>query len=364
MNGERIGYSSGWSVDEGPEGSFHWSAYGPGGFLRGQAETRAAAEQAAQEAEQQLAAAPGGPATPQVRLASPPSTAGAGGPGPQPAPVEEVLERAVGWARQQPDIRGLALVGSWARGSGRADSDVDLVVLTSHPDRYLADDGWTAGLGAARVLRTQGWGALTERRLLLDGGLVLEVGIADPAWAATDPVDAGTRRVVSDGLRILHDPEGRLAALAVAASDASTSTQVGPAANFINPETLHRPFGYTHVVEVTAGRPVYLAGQVALNRAGEVVGAGDIDAQARQVFENLQAALQAVGAGFDQVVKLNLYLVDITQLPAVREVRDQYVNTARPPASTAVEIRRLAVDGLLVEVEAVAVVAEDGDPDR
>jgi enamine deaminase RidA (YjgF/YER057c/UK114 family) len=128
-------------------------------------------------------------------------------------------------------------------------------------------------------------------------------------------------------------------------------------ANFIVPETLHRPFGYTHVVEVTGGRPVYIAGQVALDTDGELVGPGDIRAQARQVLENLQAALQAVGATFDQVVKLNLYLLDITQLPAVRELRDQYVNTQQPPASTAVEVRRLVRDDLLIEVEAVAVIA-------
>ena len=112
------------------------------------------------------------------------------------------------------------------------------------------------------------------------------------------------------------------------------------AASFIDPQTLHRPFGYTHVVEVTAGRPVYISGQVALDREGELVGPGDIRAQARQVLENLKAALEAVGASFDQ-----------------------YVNTTRPPASTAVEVRRLAVDGLLIEVEAVAVL-EDGDPHR
>jgi uncharacterized protein len=125
-------------------------------------------------------------------------------------------------------------------------------------------------------------------------------------------------------------------------------------ANFINPEAIHRPFGYTHVVEVTAGRPVYIAGQVAMDRAGELVGAGDVRAQARQVFENLKAALEAVGAGFEQVVKLNFYLLDATQLPAVREVRDQYVNTERPPASTAVEVRRLFRDEYLIEIEAVA----------
>ena len=135
------------------------------------------------------------------------------------------------------------------------------------------------------------------------------------------------------------------------------SAQIPATANFINPDALHPPTGYTHVVEVTAGRPIYIAGQVALDRTGELVGPGDIRAQARQVFDNLRAALQSVGASFEQVVKLTYYLVDASQLPAVREIRDQYVNTAQPPASTAVEVRRLVRDDLLIEVEAVASIA-------
>ena len=137
----------------------------------------------------------------------------------------------------------------------------------------------------------------------------------------------------------------------------ASSAQPPASARFINPETVHPPFGYSHVVEVTAGRPVYIAGQVALDRTGALVGADDIRAQTRQVFDNLRAALQAVGAGFEQVVKLTYYLVDATQLPIVREVRDQYVNTRQPPASTAVEVRRLFREDALIEVEAVAVIA-------
>lgn len=137
----------------------------------------------------------------------------------------------------------------------------------------------------------------------------------------------------------------------------ASSARLPVTANFINPETMHHPAGYTHVVEVTAGRPVYIAGQVALDPTGALVGSGDIRAQARQVFDNLQAGLQAVGASFDQVVKLTYYLLDATQLPVVREVRDRYVNTQQPPASTAVEVRRLARDDLLIEIEAVAVIA-------
>jgi enamine deaminase RidA (YjgF/YER057c/UK114 family) len=138
-------------------------------------------------------------------------------------------------------------------------------------------------------------------------------------------------------------------------SDAS-SAQV-PTARFVNPAGIHPPTGYTHVVEVTAGRPVYVSGQVALDPSGALVGEGDLAAQARQVFENLRVALEAVGAGFDQVVKLNLYLLDAAGLPVVREVRDQYVDVRQPPASTAVEVRRLAREEFLIEVEAVAVIA-------
>ena len=127
-------------------------------------------------------------------------------------------------------------------------------------------------------------------------------------------------------------------------TDASYA-QIPVTANFINPEAMHRPTGYTHVVEVTAGRPVYIAGQVALDRSGAIVGPGDIRTQARQVFDNLQAGLQAVGAGFEQVVKLTYYLVDATQLPIVREVRDQYVilssHRPAPPSRSGGSFRRI-----------------------
>jgi predicted nucleotidyltransferase len=131
----------------------------------------------------------------------------------EPERIERLLGVVVSWARQRPDVRGVALVGSWARGAARPDSDVDLVVLTDDPDGYVTGEGWIAELGATRVVRTLAWGPLTERRLLLDDSLELEVGVVLPTWAATDPLDPGTRQVVSDGMRILHDPEGLFEAL-------------------------------------------------------------------------------------------------------------------------------------------------------
>ncbi len=124
---------------------------------------------------------------------------------------------------------------------------------------------------------------------------------------------------------------------------------------FINPETLARPTGYTHVVETNGSWTVYISGQIALDSAGNLVGANDMKAQAEQVFKNLQAALAAVSASFEDVVKLTYFLVDISQIQAVREVRDRYLDPDRLPASTAVEVRQLVRKDLLLEIEAVAV---------
>jgi len=120
--------------------------------------------------------------------------------------VEALLTRAADWAGRQADIRVLLLVGSWARGNPRLDSDVDLILLTDRVQRYLDGDVLLHALGAERVVRRQNWGAIEERRLRLASGLEVEVGIGEPSWAATQPVDEGTRRVVMDGVRVLHDP--------------------------------------------------------------------------------------------------------------------------------------------------------------
>ena len=126
---------------------------------------------------------------------------------------------------------------------------------------------------------------------------------------------------------------------------------------FINPPTLSKPPGYTHVVEAAGpGRVVYVAGQLGLDQAGNLVGGpGDFRAQATQTFENLKNALAAAGATFNDVVKLNNYLTDLGHLPIFREVRDRYLDSAKPPASTTIEISRLARPGALLESEAIAV---------
>jgi enamine deaminase RidA (YjgF/YER057c/UK114 family) len=124
-----------------------------------------------------------------------------------------------------------------------------------------------------------------------------------------------------------------------------------------NPPEIAPPTGYSHVAEVRGGRLVFVAGQVALDAQGALVGPGDYRDQAEQVFRNLAAALASAGATFRDVVKLTYYVVDITHLPEIREVRDRYVDTAHPPTSTAVQVVRLFRPEFLLEVDAVASVA-------
>ena len=124
---------------------------------------------------------------------------------------------------------------------------------------------------------------------------------------------------------------------------------------FLSPDTLPRPFGYSHVVDAPAGRIVYVSGQVPLDAAGELVGAGDFAAQARQVFVNLNAALEAAGVGWTDVVKLNFFVTDLSEIAALREIRDEYVSTEQPPASTLVQVAALFRPDVMFEADAVAV---------
>ena len=137
-------------------------------------------------------------------------------------------------------------------------------------------------------------------------------------------------------------------------------TQKSQPFRIFNPDSMAKPTaGYSQVAEVTGGKIVYIAGQVALDKSGNLVGKDDFRAQVQQIFENLKAAIEAVGGDFNSVVKLNYYCaesVDPSQLPVVREIRDKYVNTANPPTSTFVFVKRLVRPEWLLEVEAVAVV--------
>ncbi len=124
-----------------------------------------------------------------------------------------------------------------------------------------------------------------------------------------------------------------------------------PQIRFLN----RAPAGYSQVVEVRGGRTLYISGQIALDASGQLVGPGDFTAQIKQVFANLNARLDEAGASFSDVVKLNFYLADASDLQILRDVRDSYVNREQPPASTLVVVKQLFRPELLVEADAIAV---------
>jgi reactive intermediate/imine deaminase len=125
------------------------------------------------------------------------------------------------------------------------------------------------------------------------------------------------------------------------------------------PEGVAPPLGagYSHAV-AASGRLVAVSGQVALDESGELVGRGDPAGQAVQVFENIGRCLAAAGATFDDVIKLTYFLTDMRWLGEVRQVRDRFIRGEKP-ASTAVQVEALASPDFLLEIEALAVVADE-----
>jgi enamine deaminase RidA (YjgF/YER057c/UK114 family) len=124
--------------------------------------------------------------------------------------------------------------------------------------------------------------------------------------------------------------------------------------HFSAPEGVRPGIGYSHGV-AASGRFLAIAGQVAMDEDGALVGADDPRAQAERVFQNLRLVLEAAGATFADVVKFGVFVTDISLLPIVREVRDRHIDTAHPPASTAVQVGALFRPGYVVEVDALAV---------
>jgi uncharacterized protein len=137
--------------------------------------------------------------------------------------AEKIIEVVLQWARTQPTICAVALVGSRARGTARADSDIDFVILTTAPDFFRRDVGWIkvisgSGCGVSPAnWRDEEYDQLWSRRIWLEPGHhELEMGFALPSWAELSPLDPGTRQVIANGCRVLHDPKGVLARLRAA----------------------------------------------------------------------------------------------------------------------------------------------------
>ncbi len=126
---------------------------------------------------------------------------------------------------------------------------------------------------------------------------------------------------------------------------------------YLNPRTMSPPRGYTQVVK--SGNTVYIAGQVAAAQDGSVVGKGDAEAQARQIWRNIEAAVKAAGGtGVQNVVKTTTYVTNIQHAVGVRKVREELFKSFTPPTSTLLVVAGLASPDYMIEIEAIAVVGE------
>jgi enamine deaminase RidA (YjgF/YER057c/UK114 family) len=135
-------------------------------------------------------------------------------------------------------------------------------------------------------------------------------------------------------------------------------TGMADAPMFVSPSDLAPGAGYSHAVSLPpGGRTVWTSGQVAIAADGTLGAAGDWEGQTRLAFANAGRALAAAGAGWPDVVKLTIFVVDVADLPTIRAVRDEFVDVASPPTSSLVQVAGLVHRDLLIEVEAVAWVA-------
>ena len=127
-------------------------------------------------------------------------------------------------------------------------------------------------------------------------------------------------------------------------------TPIVPAGQWIPP-------GLSPAMLIQGGNLLLLSGLVSTNSAGAIVGS-DVESQLNQTFENMAATLRAAGADFHSVARLTYYVVNYqpSHLQVIRSVRDRFVNLEKPPASTLIGVAALALPGLLVEVDAIAVV--------
>jgi len=130
-----------------------------------------------------------------------------------------------------------------------------------------------------------------------------------------------------------------------------------PSIRRINPPELGTPPGYSQIVDVSAGRIIFIAGQTALDRDGNVVGKSDFAVQANQVFANLTIALQASGCTPANLIKLTVFLTDMNNLGRYREARNHFFASVTPPAAPAVtliEVSKLYGPDFMIEIEAIA----------
>ena len=120
--------------------------------------------------------------------------------------VIDFIEDFMRWSRKRKDIRAVALVGSYAREAAKESSDVDLVIIAEEPQAYITNTKWIRVFGRGIAQKVEDYGKLTSLRVWYESGLEIEYGFTTREWIKT-PLDRGTKRVISDGMRVLFEKE-------------------------------------------------------------------------------------------------------------------------------------------------------------
>ncbi|TXJ29539.1 MAG: RidA family protein [Chitinophagaceae bacterium] len=152
--------------------------------------------------------------------------------------------------------------------------------------------------------------------------------------------------------------KGLIGCLSLLISLAGFSQEDSSLVKLVNPPSVHTPKGYSHVAEINLGTCTMLiiSGQVALDEQGNLVGKNDPGKQAEQAFKNIRSCVTNAGGTMDNIVKLSYFILDVSQVQKVRDARDKFINTAKPPASTLVQVSKLFREDVLIEIEATAII--------
>ena len=124
--------------------------------------------------------------------------------------IDGILQKLQEWVAKNDDVLAVGYVGSWARGTARPDSDLDLIIVTITPDKYLETSDWTAFFGVVCEVKSEDWGLVQSRRAFYEDDSEIEFGITTKDWTKTNPVDEDTKKVVQDGMAIVYDPQNLL----------------------------------------------------------------------------------------------------------------------------------------------------------
>ncbi len=129
---------------------------------------------------------------------------------------------------------------------------------------------------------------------------------------------------------------------------------------FINPTGVSASKGYSHAAVIDLGNcnMLIISGQVALDSLGNLIGKGDVGKQTEQVFLNLKEIITEAGGTMDNIVKIGIYILDVSQIQTLRDVRNKFINLKNPPTSTLVQVDKLFRDDILVEIEATAIISK------